>query len=382
MADNVISPNMGLVIPLVGQEAGPQYAQDINTSMFTVDAHDHTPGNGVQITPSGMNINGTLDFNSNNIGNLRSARFTAQVAPIAAVSPDINNVYVSGVDLYYNDGSGNQVRITQGGGIAGSPGSITGLASPASASYNSGTGTFIWQQDTNQAANMDMASIIIRKTTASSPGITISAPSGLGSNYSIALPSALPASQKFVTLDNSGNLAANWAVDGSTLEVSSNSVQIKNSGVTTAKINDGAVTHVKLGALGQQISASSGANTFPVGVAIISANNVDITTSGRPVMLMLQWDGGSGNNSEVTLDATGSGGNSTLIITIQRDGATDVTRQIFRAIPGQFNSISLGAIALDPIGAGTYNYRVVIQVLGVGTTTIWNYLTLVAYEVG
>ncbi len=242
---DVISPNMSLIIPTVGQQPGPDYADNINASLSIIDSHNHSPGSGALITPQGIDINADLSVNTNNLISLLSARFTPQASPLAGAA-DLAAVYVSGADLYYNDTAGNQVRITQGGQVVGSSGSITGLLPPASAVFNAFTGTFTWQSDVNTAATMDSGPLVIRKTSASSAGITVSPSNSLASDYSIVLPAALPASQKFVTLDNSGNLLANWSPDNSTLEISSNLLQIKAGGVSTTQLADNSITAAKL----------------------------------------------------------------------------------------------------------------------------------------
>jgi len=187
----VPSANMMLPIPVIGQDPGPDYAANLNASLTILDAHNHAPGSGVLISPDGLDINTDLTFGSNNATALRSVRFTAQGAPLALVT-DLGCIYESGVDLYYNDGVGNQVRITQSGGIAGTPGSITGLVPPASVNYSSGPGTFIFQSGVNISANLDGASITLRNQTLASNGITISAPAALASNFTITLPGSLP----------------------------------------------------------------------------------------------------------------------------------------------------------------------------------------------
>jgi len=239
------SPNMNLPIPVVGVDPAPTWAQLIDTCLTLIDSHAHTTGSGVPITPSAINITSDLVFNSNNATALRTTRYTAQTTPIPGTGSDVNEVYVSGVDLYYNDGNGNQVRITQSGGIAGSPGSIANLTSPASASYVALSTKFVWQSAANTSADMDFGSAIMRNDTANSFALTLQPPT-LGSNYSITLP-ALPVSQKFMTMDASGVMSAPWAVDGSTLEIASGTtLQVKDSGVTTAKIADSAVTTAKI----------------------------------------------------------------------------------------------------------------------------------------
>lgn len=235
MSDFILSPNMSLPLPIPGVDPGPDYAFNQNTAFGLVDTHDHSAGKGVPITPAGMNISVDLPFSGNNATQLRSTRFSSQGSPLA-LPADLACVYVSGVDLYYNDGAGNQVRITQSGGVAGSPGSISNLTSPASAAYVAADQTFVWESDASTAANMDGGSVTIREVAANAKGITISSPGSLASDYEMILPGALPAAQKFLTLDNAGNVAASWAVDNSSLAVSSNFVQVKDAGITSAKM--------------------------------------------------------------------------------------------------------------------------------------------------
>lgn len=239
---STISPNMGLTIPTVGTQPGPQYASNINASLTLVDAHDHSLGNGVQITPSGLNINDDLMMNSNDLLTIRTLALDSQ--PSAISGTELRRIYSVSGDLYYNDGVGNQIPITANGAVAGSPGSIANLVAPASASYVSGSTTFVWQSAANTAANMDAGSYKMRNLTVNSFALTLSPPS-LSSNYTITLP-ALPASQKIMTLDNSGNMTAPYVVDNSTIEVATNTIQVKASGITTTQLADNAVTTSKI----------------------------------------------------------------------------------------------------------------------------------------
>lgn len=213
MGTSFLTPNMNLTVPVPGQEPGPNWANDLNNSLAVIDAHNHSPGSGVQINPAGININSDLTWNNSyNAIALRSVRFFPQVTPISASPPDLGCLYESGVDLYYNDGSGNQIRITQSGSVSGASGTITGLPSgTASAAYNSGSGTFIFQQATSTAANLDVASVAIRYPgsypTPTGNYVQLQAPSSLASGYSITLP-ALPGSTSLVSLSSAGILSA------------------------------------------------------------------------------------------------------------------------------------------------------------------------------
>lgn len=234
MAFENISPNMNLPIPGVGQTLGPTWATDLNNSLTLIDQHNHTSGYGVPIPPSGLNINADLTMNNNNLIAIKSLRITP--GSILAGASDLACLFVNAADLYYNDGVGNHVRITQNGGVAGTPGSISNLTSPASASYVAANETFVWQSDANTPANMDNASIILRNLSANSFGLTLNPPAAMGADYNLTLP-ALPASQKIMTLDASGNMAAPYSIDNVTLQIAANVIQVKNTNVTTVAID-------------------------------------------------------------------------------------------------------------------------------------------------
>lgn len=206
---------MLLPVPIVGVDPGPDYALNVNNCFFFLDAHDHSPGKGLQITPSGLNINAALTFTNNPATNLSFINFNSQ----GSVST-LKSLYVINNDLYFTDGNGNAFPLTASGGVAGTPGSIGSLIAPASVTYNSGTQTFIFAATATQAANIDGATFILRNTTAPFNGITLSAPLALASSYNIVLP-PLPASglTSFVVMDASGNMSAPWRPDYSTINV-------------------------------------------------------------------------------------------------------------------------------------------------------------------
>jgi hypothetical protein len=202
MANVTISPNMNLPVPIPGQDPGPDWANNIVSCLNIIDSHNHSTDEGVQIQPSGIDITADLSFNGNNATTLRSARFNPQNSPLGGAS-DIGCLYESGVDLYYNDGNGNQVRITQSGSVTGSTGTITGLPSgTASASYSSPTFTF--QSATNTPAQMAVGPLIIGRNTANPPTVTVQPSSSQVLNYGLTLPGSLPATQGVLSVNSSG----------------------------------------------------------------------------------------------------------------------------------------------------------------------------------
>lgn len=241
---------MNLPVPGVGQTVGPTYASDVNTSLNMIDSHTHAPGSGVPITPSGLNINSDLPMQSNNAVSVRTIRFAPQPSLISGSGADIGCLYESGVDLYYNDGSGNQVRITQSGGVAGSPGSISNLVAPASAAYVAVNSTFVWQSDSGIAANMDAGTLIIRYPgsypTPSGNYIALQAPTGLATGYALTLPTTTPATLgSWMTSTTSGVLS--WiSADNASIEIASTLLRVKAQGILTSMMADANVTNLKM----------------------------------------------------------------------------------------------------------------------------------------
>lgn len=117
MPNTVTSPNMNIITPVTGVEVGPAWASELQAALFsTIDAHDHSSGKGVQVTPAGLNINADLAFGSNNGTALRSARFTQQASPLA-LGPDVGCLYDVLGDAYWNNASGTAIQLTKNGAV-------------------------------------------------------------------------------------------------------------------------------------------------------------------------------------------------------------------------------------------------------------------------
>lgn len=221
---NTISPNMNLIIPGVGSESGPTYAFDVNSSLTLIDSHDHSFGKGVQITPAGININATFPMNDNVVSQIQALTFQAQSS--ASTLPQGLSVAPGGEsppqqDLWYTPDTGIPIQITENGIVKTTASSIPGE------SYSAGT--FFWTQTQDSLptnpANFDIGSITLRPNlAATSFGITIIPPTT--ATYDLNLPNALPASRKIMTLDNSGNIGDVLDVDGTSIIIVGNSIEL------------------------------------------------------------------------------------------------------------------------------------------------------------
>lgn len=334
------SPNMNLPIPVVGNEPGPTYAEDVNNSLTLVDSHDHSPGSGVQITPNGLNINTDLTFSNNFATNVAGVTFQAQTS-----TPANFTIHSEGVDLYYVDGNGNNIQITSAGGVVGTPGSITGLVSPASATYIPGNQTFVWQSNIGIAANMDAGSLLLRNLSPNSTfALTLSPPAALSSNYTITLPT-LPASSKILTISNAGAVSAVTDVDNSTIVISSNNLQVPSGGITATQLATDSVTTVKIA--DDNVTAAKLAPNIQLVTHLTYTSSSSFVVPAGVVELryILQGGGGGGGGGGASSTGNGgggAGGNAGAFV----DGITRVTA-------GQTVTVTVGAAGAA--GAGVLN---------------------------
>lgn len=195
------TPNMSLVVPEVLITTGPTYATQVNSALDVIDAHDHSPGKGVRVTPSGLNINADLAFNNNSATNLKSLVLAAQTSATNGA------IYRNGDDLFYKRGDGTIVQITTSGGVnVAGIGGISGLASPASATYTSATGTFAYFSGATTFAKTATGDLSIYSRAGSSltvQAVTLKADATV-SAYDITFPLAAPGANQLMRHAASG----------------------------------------------------------------------------------------------------------------------------------------------------------------------------------
>lgn len=149
------STNMGLIVPVASTgvtgtgDPGPGYATNISNDLLsTIDAHDHSSGKGVQITPAGLNINADLSHNQNNVTAVRGVRFTSQASGLN-LAGDIAELYVKTGDLWYVNSAGVQVQVTASSGLGTGPIGPTGGVGPTGTAGtflgNVNVPTAVWQ---------------------------------------------------------------------------------------------------------------------------------------------------------------------------------------------------------------------------------------------
>lgn len=145
-------------------------------------------------------------------------------------------------------------------------------------------------------------------------------------------------------------------------------------------IPNGSVTRPKLAALGQITSLSSGnySLTGTTGQAAVTNLSVTLTTTGRPVMVILEPDGTT-NTGAVSI--TWAGGSSSPLALAFKRGSTSI------GINGLFPSSSATIWApcsafsfIDTPTAGTYNYTANVKLGNSGDSVGVSNCILMAYE--
>lgn len=374
MANTSISPNMSLPIPVVGTDPGPDWANNLNNCLTLLDAHTHNPGSGVQITPSGLNINTDLSIGNNNLTSVNSVQYLS-----LSSDPSTNNTsYVKSGDFYLTDGSGNHIRLTSGGSIVGATGNIGGLGGGAAVTYVNPTTKFVFIDNNTNPAALDSGALIIRETDATSPNaITLQSPTALAGNYSLTLFTSLPGSTQAVNITSGGNLSTiSYDSIGSSM-TSTGANAIANTR-TRAFTTPASLGDVGISPICVSFNTTSNNPTF-VDVTNLS---LTITVSGlRPVYVGFIASGGVASN----IVSDGTNNPNYVDIRILR-GATVVGFWEFTSDGGSGFGLQIppGSINLiEAPAAGTYTYKAQMACNGsvVGNTVGQvNQVRLVAYE--
>ncbi len=112
--------NMLLSLPTVSTTIGPTWATQVNQAFETIDAHDHSSDKGARVTPAGLKINANLNINNKIFYNFQAIRLQSQDAALSGASY-ANAVHSVDGDLYFTNGSGTAIQLTDGGAIVSTP---------------------------------------------------------------------------------------------------------------------------------------------------------------------------------------------------------------------------------------------------------------------
>jgi len=407
-----ILPYMNLVLPEVGVTIGPDWATALNNNVLAyIDSHTHTLGAGRSLPLTAL-VASNWNFGKYAITKLNSTGYdTVTIDPV-----ELQSVYSKSGELFFKDGSGNLVQITQGGSVLSVAGnSITvdvgAVTAPTFFYTDSGalTGVLqLWEKKASPyvRANLVCSDLTIYEHAASiDEGVTIKSPSGLVASYSLTLPSSLPASTSILALTSAGIIAptrslvidalqltasptdkyvmmCNAAGIGSWQKIVSASIDslavdsgsLGTNSVSTSKIVPFNVTREKLESVGEQVSISSGLYGSPLNInvwyAVTNLNvSVNTTGTGRPIMIILQNDGTDHLSSIHNISG------SYFDLKIERGGV-----DIWFSGTTSSSGFSYGIVCLDVAPAGVNTYTVQVKCVGgLGQVGVF-YYKLVAYE--
>lgn len=314
---------MGFPISSIGSDSGLIWEQNLNQALLTIDQHNHTPGSGVQIPPSGLNINAPLPFNNQLATGVQAVVFNAQTG-ISATVPAVGAAYLSGVDLYFNDGTGTNppIQITSGGAVNATSSGIS--SGTATASFVGSI--LVVNQAANTPASIQSGSLLIGNNTASSNFCTLEVPTALASNYNFILPPGYPAAASFLQMDTSGNVTAAAAVAaGLTSANLSASANILGSQLSASAAIVGTQLSATAGIVGTQLTAGTLTTTQVAANTLLTSNN-----AGNPVSVSSSSGAfsGSGSETQVTnfsLSYTLSNTSKYVVIQVVGDGTNNTS---------------------------------------------------------
>lgn len=335
MANESLSPNMSLPIPNVGIAPGPDYATDVNNSLTTIDQHDHSPGSGVQITSDGISLTSNLPLNNNSLTLVKSINLQTQSSLSSVLA-----IYTQGVDLWFNNAAGTPIQLTSNGAVAGTPGAIANLVSPASASYVAASGVFVFQSDVNVAADIDGRSLFLRNNVASSKALNLIPPNAMGADYTLTLP-PLPVQTNVMTIGNSGSMSSITYDQVAQLMtfVGADAIASKMTSAGSNEIVNGLTspTFTVCDLIGLNMSGigssniglkidSTGADSIAVNMTPTGANTIATTMNATGANAIASTMTSTGANA-IASTMTGTGAN-TIATTMNTSGANTISAKI------------------------------------------------------
>jgi hypothetical protein len=332
------TPNMGMVLPVEGA-SDDVWDTLINAALTVNDAHDHSAGKGVRITPSGLNINADLALaNAPGITGVGRLDFT----PIAALAAGAGVLFQSNADneLYWRSQGGVNVKVTSGaslnvsivGGIAGDYSAVSAEVAFVDANDN-----YTFKQQVSAAvrqwARMASGDVdLYEYKAAGDPAVAtnrvrLASPAALAASYALTFPAAVPASTVAVQVSSAGVLT--FSNTFATLITAS-------AGVTAA-----ANQHITV----------SGTGEYKHGDRILAAN-------AQALQIKANWTRG-----DTIITSSGIGDAywapqmlvgdqpKSLTVLMAGDGAADITIDVFEQ-HANGTSTNRGTLTVNNAGAG------------------------------
>lgn len=199
-------PGLSGSIPVPLTTTGPEYAVDVGTIL---DAILDRWAQAIQTAD--IDIDNTLDMNAYRLSNVSGTLYIDHSASVSGGSFPRMTYFRDG-QFYVNDTAGNEIQITDAGGLNASLlGGIGGdyTTTSADVSYVNASGSYFFNSAPNTAAQIDVGDVKIKDTT-SVFGVILNAPSGMTSDYNVTFPVSASAGEQIVMMKSDGTLS----VDG------------------------------------------------------------------------------------------------------------------------------------------------------------------------
>ena len=267
---------MSLNEPTVGQTTGPAWATETNSNWESIDAHDHTGGKGVQLTPSSLNINSDVEFNLNSATELKNVVLDNTVHGSASGDTNVS-LYAYDGNLYYRNASGVGVKITSGSAVSTTGGSISGMSTNAEVLFSSNSYAFKFDKTLSDPgmAKMSFADIDLYKYNSSGSAAKV-ALKFLGSGTSAAL--TVP--------DETGTLLSTATNFAGTINIATSSsnapIILKPNGTGHVTIGNGGATGklTSNGAYDLILDTNAGTNSGSITITDGANGEITIDTHG------------------------------------------------------------------------------------------------------
>lgn len=235
-----------------------------------------------KVLPASMDISSDLSFLSGAVysgaKDLQRVNWASLSAALASASYPYTAFVLNG-DLYFNDGSGNQIRITASGAVnIASAGGITG------AGYGTGVPTveINWDSVNNKYkfygtgvspdhyAALECDDVLLRDASGNS--IRLGAPAGMSADYTALLPGAVPGTNNVLVMTTAGTISHSTNPASLTL-ASGGHMTISGSG----RYKHGTFTKLISGAAGISGSLNASFESVQQGVWDFSATPSRVT---------------------------------------------------------------------------------------------------------
>lgn len=183
---------------------------ELNNSLDTADAHDHTTGKGVKVPTAGLNINADLPMAGFGMTNVKVVDLAAVLSSSVTAYATALFVNSSDNELYWRTSGGSNVQLTSGTSLNASLlGGFTGDygTGGSAANYNSGTSIFNFIRAANHRAFLDTSDIrLFQGTSGITNAVKIRSPNALAASYDWIFPTALPAAQRLLSMSTGGQV--------------------------------------------------------------------------------------------------------------------------------------------------------------------------------